>query len=443
MDVFLRELPYYKEQLTDKHVTRLLLWEEYRQRHPDSYGKSQFFFHLKQNLVAAKSPTAVLTYTYEPGLYIFVDYAGDKLHYTDPQTGEIIDVEVFVAALPYSGLEYAICVPSQRLEDYLFAMRRCLEDIGGVPKIVVCDNLKAAVIKASVHEPTLNRAFQDMGAFYHFEIVPCQPHSPTQKALVESAVRRAYQNIYARLRDREFFSIEELNEAIRRLLREYNQTRMQKRPYSREERFHAKEKDALQPLPEGKYEIRYYASLKVQTNNFIELGREKHQYSVPYQYIGQQATVVYTRSIVKIYVCNELVATHPRAFSWGYTYKDEHLASNNRAVMQRKPDDFIGRAIHVSYACQRYIQALFDPGRTSTPPEVFYKTANMILALRRNYDLAAYDRACDFCRENGIFTGRRFKSVLANIKALPDGDEQPQAPVPTNHANMRGAQHYA
>jgi transposase len=444
MDVFIKELPYYKEQLKDKHVTRLLLWEEYKQRHPNGYGKSQFFFHLKQNLVAAKAPTAVLTYTYDPGLYLFVDYAGDKLEYIDSETGEIIQVEVFVAALPYSDYEFAFCVPSQKLEDYLYAMRRCFEFIDGVPKIVVCDNLKAAVIKASHYEPTLNRAFEDMGAFYHFAIVPCQPHSPTQKALVESAVRRVYHHVYAKLRGRTFYSLQELNAAIEKLIREHNQTRMQKRPYSREERFLAKERASLQALPEGEFEIKYYAHPKVQYNNFIELGKEKHQYSVPYQYIGQKADVIFTRSIVKIFIQGKLVATHQRSFTWGYTYVREHLASQNNAIMERSPQDFIERGARVTVNCRKYMEALFDPERTSTPPEVFYKTANMILALGRKSDYSHFDKACEVCIELNVFSGRRFESVLKGPMLMSDTkDEDNLPPTPTNHENMRGAQHYA
>jgi transposase len=234
MKTFLEELPVMKASLSQKHVTRFLVWQEYIGRHPDGYGKSQFFYHLKQNLVAAKGPSAVLTDTYLPGEKLYVDFAGDKLEYVDPETGEIIKVEVFVATLPYSDYAYAVCVPSQKLEDFVHAIRMCLEYIGGVPLILVTDNLKAAVVKADRYEPKLNKGLEDMGNFYHFAVVPCQPRSPTQKALVEDEVRLVYRRIYARLRGRQFYSLQDLNKAVQALLKDHNQTRMQKRPYSRE-----------------------------------------------------------------------------------------------------------------------------------------------------------------------------------------------------------------
>lgn len=193
MDTFLAELPLFREQLDTPHVTRFLVWQEYKQRHPDGYGKSQFFFHLKQNLIAEKaSTTAILHGTYVPGQKLFVDFAGKKLSYLDEETGELVQVEVFVASMPYSDYGFVLCVPSQKKEDFVYAIRRCMEYMGGVPAIVVPDNLKSAVRKSHKYEPELNRAIEDMGNHYGFAVIPCQPHEPTQKALVENHVKLAY-----------------------------------------------------------------------------------------------------------------------------------------------------------------------------------------------------------------------------------------------------------
>ena len=284
MQEFLRLLPYFREQLTDRrqHVTRQLLWEEYRRTHPDGYGRSQFFDHLKQNLVAQKDVTTVLATTYKAGEKLMVDFAGDKLSYIDTGTGEVVKVEVFVGCMPFSDYIFVWCVLSQRTEDFLFALRLCLEHLGGVPPIVVPDNLKAAVITPDRHEPGLNTALRDMGNHYGFAVLPCDPGEPTQKALVEDAVQIAYNRIAARLRGREFHSLLDLNGAVAELNTMLNQTRMQKRPYTREERFHAMEKPLLRPLPGQIFEMRYYAELKVGVNNFVELRHDKvtHCYSV-------------------------------------------------------------------------------------------------------------------------------------------------------------------
>ena len=247
MEEFLILLPRYKELLADpkSHVSRQVLFDEYRATHPDGYGKSQFYYHLKQNLVAKKDVTAVLANTYRPGEKLMVDFAGDKLSYVDAATGEIIKVEVFVACMPYSDYIYVICVPSQKTGDFLHAIRMCLEHLGGVPPILTPDNLKSAVISNDRHEPKLNKALEDMGNYYHFVVLPCDPASPTQKALVEDSVRITNNRIYARLRNRTFHSLMELNRAVWELMERHNRTRMQKRPYSREERFHAMEKELL------------------------------------------------------------------------------------------------------------------------------------------------------------------------------------------------------
>ena len=444
---FLRLLPYFREQLTNRklHVTRQLLWEEYRHTHPDGYGKSQFYDHLKQNLVAQKDITTVLAQTYKPGEKLMIDFAGDKLSYIDTETGEIMKVEVFVACMPYSDYIYVICVPSQRTEDFLFALRMCLEHLGGVPPIVVPDNLKAAVITPDRHEPELNTALRDMGNHYHFTVLPCDPASPTQKALVEDAVRIAYNRIAAKLRGREFHSLLELNAGVEEQNILLNQTRMQKRPYTREERFHAMEKPLLQPLPEEVFEMRYYADLKVGSNNFVELRHDKvtHFYSAPYIYIGRMARVIFTRSWVKIYVDNQLVATHTRKHDYGHTYEPEHMASNSRAIMERSAAYYVSWAGKKSEECKAYISEIFNPQRTNKPEEVYYRLCGAILSSYKKYESSLVDLTCRQCLDNRVFTYKKFEAILKH-NYITQSDDEPClfAPVPTNHANMRGSDYF-
>lgn len=449
MQDFLAKLPYFKEQLTNPklHVTRQLLYEEYIQGNPQGYGKSQFYFHLKQNLVAQKDCTAVLSETYNPGEKLMVDFAGDKLSYVNPETGEIIKVEVFVACMPYSDYTYAICVPSQKTEDFIFAIRMCLEHLGGVPPILTPDNLKSAVISNDRHEPKLNKALEDMGNHYHFVVLPCDPKKPTQKALVEDSVRNIYNRIYAKLRNRTFHSLIELNQAVWELVRQYNQTRMQKRPYSREERFHAMERDNLKPLPASIYEMKYYATLQVQSNCFVELRHDKvtHFYSAPYIHVGKKALVIFTRSTVNIYVDGLQVASHPHKHEYGYTYIPEHLASNCRAIMERSSAYYIAWASRISPECKRYVSEVFNPQRTSQPEEVYYKLCSSIMSLSRRYELAVMDKTFRQCIECRVYTYRKFEAILKHNSQTSSADETAflhEAPVPTNHANMRGSSYF-
>lgn len=450
MDYFLSRLPYYKEQLGNPklHVTRQLLYEEYKQACPEGYSKSQFYFHLKQNKVAQKDYTAVLAETYRPGEKLMVDFAGDKLSYIDVETGETVKVEVFVASMPYSDYTYVICVPSQKTEDFLFAIRMCLEHLGGVPPILVPDNLKSAVISNDRHEPKLNKALEDMGNHYHFVMLPCDPREPTQKALVEDKVKTTYNRIYAKLRNRTFHSIIDLNRAVWELLSLFNKTRMQKRPYSREERFHAMEVDLLKPLPSTIYEMRYYADLQVQNNCFVELRHDKttHFYSVPYIHVGKKARVIFTRSTVNVFVEGILVATHTRSHQYGHTYLKEHLASSCRAIMERSASYYISWAQHISDDCREYIAEVFNPKRTNQPEEVYYKLCAAIISLSRKYEVELINRTCRQCLECKVFSYRKFEAILKHNR-LQDADDEPafcfDAPTPTNHENMRGSSYFA
>ena len=443
MKEFFRLLPYFREQLTNRklHVTRQLLYDEYRKTHPDGYCKSQFYEHLKQNLVAQKDITTVLAMTYKPGEKLMVDFAGDKMPYIDPETGEIKKAEVFVACMPYSDYIFVYCVPSQRTEDFLFALRLCREHLGGVPPIVVPDNLKSAVITPDRHEPDLNKALQDMGNHYGFTVLPCDPGEPTQKALVEDAVSITYNRIAAKLRGRDIVGLLALNKAVEEQNVMLNQTRMQKRPYTREERFHAMEKPELKPLPEQIYEMRYYADLKVQNNCFVELRHDKvtHFYSAPYAYIGRKAKVIFTRSWVKIYVDNQLVATHKREHEYGYTHVAEHLASKSRSITERSAAYYITWAGKQSEDCKAYVTEIFNPRRTSNPEEVYYRICGAIIASYRKYEGRLVDLTCRQCLENRVFTYKKFEAILKN-NYLHQADDEPSlfAPVPTDHANMRG-----
>jgi transposase len=250
---FKSQLPYYEKELKRKGVTRKLLWEEYDQANTNGYRYTQFCYHLKQQMVARK-PSAVLIHN--PAEKIFVDFAGAKLPLIDRDTGEVIWCPVFVACLPYSDYGFAMAVRTQGIEDFIYALRCCLEFFGGSPQILVPDNLKTAVIKANRYAPEITRALEDFCNFYNITVIPARVVSPKDKALVENQVKLVYNRVYAKLRNSQFFSLFDLNKAIREKIIQHNQTRMQQKPYCREERF--LQKHLLQPLPTEPYEIKYY-----------------------------------------------------------------------------------------------------------------------------------------------------------------------------------------
>lgn len=229
-----------------------------------------------------------------------------------------------------------VLLPMQTSEDFIYAITRMFGFFEGVTKIVVPDNLNSAVVKSDRYEPEINRLMEHLGNHYGFVTLPARPGKPKEKSLVENQVKLIYQRVYTPLRKRIFFSLEELNKAVLEQVRLHNRKRMQQRPYSREEHFISDEKKVLKPLPGTSFEVQYDTELTVSANCCIYLGRDKHYYSVPYQHIGQKVKAIYTRTLVKVYLKGERIATHPRIEGFGYSMKEEHLATalGNKACNQ-------------------------------------------------------------------------------------------------------------
>ena len=428
-------LDYFEKELKRHGVNRKVLWEEYRTAYPDGYGYTQFCFHLKQQLIARK-PSMVLEH--KPGEKLYVDFAGKKLPIIDRQTGEIIWCPVFVACLPYSDYAFVMAVRSQGIEDFIYALRCCLEFIGGSPEILVPDNLKAAIIKANRYEPDINRALEDFCNYYNITILPARVAKPQDKALVENQVRMIYSRIYAKLRNLQFFDLHSLNVAIAEKNRDHNQTRMQQKPYCREERFLASEKQLLQALPEQPYEIKYYRELKVAKNNHIQLTCDMHYYSVPYRWIGERVKVIYTRTIVRIYARGEKIAVHQRNYTrGGYSTIREHLCSHHRHYLDRSPEYYMNRAKTKSQPLYEIINKLFEGGR---PPEQNYRTCDGLFSLHRKTDPGIFNKACLEALSCESYSYKFILRVIENFKLNPP-EENKTKPLP-DHGNIRGKDYY-
>jgi transposase len=433
-DDFKGLLSWLEKELGRKHVTRHLLWQEYLTKFPSGYRYTQFCFHLNQQLVARK-PTAILTHV--AGEKLFVDFAGDTMEYIDIQTGEVIPVQVFVACLPFSDYSFIMCVGSQKTEDFLHALTCCLRALGGSPKILVPDNLKAAVIKADRYEPTLNRVMEDFANHYNMVVLPARAGHPRDKALVENQVQIIYSRVYAKLRNHHFFSLEELNRAVFEKTLQHNQTRMQRKDYTREEKFLADEKHTLRALPPTDFEMKFYAELRVGANNCIYLGRDNHYYSVPYIYTGEKVQVIYTRTAVKIYCPNRCVATHSRVIGFGYTTVKEHLCSAHQHYSERHPDYYIQMANKRSNALAEVFSRIFEsPGS----PEVFYRTCDGLLSLCRKTDPVRFEKACRIALVKGVFSYKFIKALIEGKSLMMEAEEYPSLPFPRE--NIRGKDYY-
>jgi transposase len=219
---------------------------------------------------------------HKAGDKMFVDYAGNKLSIVDRKTGEVRPVEVFVAILGASQLTYVEASLSQKLEDWIRSNENAFLYFGGVTGAIVPDNLKSGVAHSDKYEPGINFMFEDFAEHYKTVVLPARVRRPQDKALVENAVRLVYQRIYAPLRDRIFFSLQELNEAIWDLLEQHNNAQFQRLKISRRGLFEKIEKGSLKPLPKDRYAIKQCRELTVQFNYHVELRQDRHYYSVPW-----------------------------------------------------------------------------------------------------------------------------------------------------------------
>jgi len=385
-------LDYITKELKRTGVTLYLLWEEYRKSYPKGYGYTQFCYHVKQHLKASNL-SWVLKDKHEGGKELYVDFAGKTMNYVDSMTGEIIPVQIFVATLPSSDYGFAMAVHSQKIEDFLYAIEECFHFMGGVPKILVTDNLKSAVTKSDRYQPDINVMMEQFANHYGCVVIPTRPGKPKDKALVENHVKLTYQRVFAPLRDRQFFSIESLNEAILELVKKHNQKRMQQMDVTREERFLAIDKPVLSACRKERFEISYKTELSVMNNSHVYLGRDKHYYSVPYRYITKRVTVIYTRRMFEVYYKGEKIASHLRDTSHGrYSTTPSHLPSYYTQYTLQTPKDYIERAYKANPLLGQIFARLFEG--IKHPPEMAYKGCDGLLHLQKTTDRELFDRAC-------------------------------------------------
>ena len=261
-------------------VTLLLLWQEYRQAHPHGY---QYTWFCQQYRAWTGKLDLVMRQTHRAGEKLFVDYAGMRARVIDPETGEVREAEVFVAVLGASNYTYAEATWTQGLQDWVGAHVRCFTYLGGVPEVVVPDNLRAGVAKAHRYEPDINPTYQDLATHYGVAIIPARVRRPRDKAKAEVGVQVVERWILAALRHRQCFSLAELNRAIRELLETLNNRPFRKLPGNRRALFEQLDKPALRPLPVEPYEYAEWKQARVHIDYHVEV--QGHYYSVPHALI--------------------------------------------------------------------------------------------------------------------------------------------------------------
>ena len=355
----LPDWPAIHEQLRRKGVTLQLLWREYHQAHPEGYQCSQFCQLYRD---WAKTLDPVLRQVHEPGQKLFVDWAGLKvpIYHAD---GSISQASLFVAVMGFSNQTYAEAFANEQLEHWIAGHCHAFAFFGGLTRAVVPDNPKTAVIHPCRYEPVLHRSYQEMAAHYGTVILPARVRKPRDKAKVETGVQIAERQILAPLRDRRFFSVSELNQAIRPLLDQLNAQAFQKLEGSRKSWFEAREKPALLPLPAQPFELATWSKAKVNIDYHAVV--DYHGYSVPYQLIHRELEVRSTASTVEFFDQGKRVAAHVRSYSPGkFTTLEEHRPKSHQRYLDWTPGRLVEWARKTGPQCAQLVEQILE-GQTA------------------------------------------------------------------------------
>jgi len=433
-----RPLPDWAEvhrELRRPGVTLQLLWIEYKERHPDGYQYTQFVERYRR---FARLLDVVMRQEHRAGEKLFVDYPGQTIPIVDPATGELTPAELFVAVLGASSYTYAEATASQALPDWTTSHVHTFEFLGGVPAILVPDNLRSGVTRADRYEPELNRTYAELAAHYGCAVIPARPGKPRDKAKVEVGVQIAERWILAALRNRTFFSLAEANAAIRERLAWLNERPFKKLPGSRRSLFLELDAPALRPLPARRYEFATWKTATVNIDYHVELDR--HWYSVPYRFVGERTDVRASATTVEVFVRGRRIASHLRSAKPGrHTTESAHMPESHRRHAEWSPGRIVRWASQTGPATGALVAAILE----SRPhPEQGYRSCLGILRLGRRYGPGRLEAAAVRALAIRALSYRSVESILKRgLDRSPLPDTTPPAPA-RRHPNVRGATYY-
>jgi transposase len=425
--------PHIQEQLRRKGVTLQLLWQEYRQAHPDGFRYSRFC-ELYREWSDTLEP--VLRLPHEPGQKLFVDWAGQTVPIQQPD-GTTKPASIFVAVLGFSNKTYVEAFMDQQLPSWIAGHCHALSFYGGGTRAIVPDNPKTAVIYASRYEPELHSTYQAMAAHYDTVVLPARPKAPRDKAKVEGGVLIVERQILAALRDYRFFSVGELNQAIRPLLDKLNAQPFQKLEGSRNSWFDTQEKDKLLPLPAQPFEFATWGKAKVNIDYHVAV--DNHFYSVPYSLIHRQLDVRLTEQTVELFHDGKRVAAHPRSRLPGkFTTLDEHRPKSHQRYLEWTPGRMVEWARQIGPRCGQAVEYILAH---KPHPEMGFRSCLGIIRLGKGVGKERLEAACDRALRFGTCSYHSLKSILES--GLDRQVDEPELPLPMGaHENVRGQGYY-
>jgi transposase len=425
-------------ELQRKGVTRMLLWQEYLEEYPDGYSYSQFCERYRKWQKAAEKTT--MRKPKKAGEEVEVDYAGLTVPVTNPETGETHEMQIFVGVLGASGYIYCEAHRSQNLPNWVRAHVRMFEFYGGVSKIVRPDNLKAGVTKPCFYEPDINPTYHELAQHYHLAVIPTRVAKPTDKGLGENAVQQVERWVLAPLRKERFFSLHELNQALRKRLQWLNERCLSHQSHSRKSLFEANEKDALQPLPPYPFEFLEVKRAKVNIDYHVTF--KNHHYSVPHTYAHQAVEIRASERLVEIFPLGrkaptDRIACHVRCdHQPGYSTQASHMPDNHRWKLEWSPDRFTSWARKTGPHTEAFIQKLLA---TRQHPEQSYRACLGVLNLAKKHHPKTMEAACQLALEHDLISYRAVKNLLATKKDMLESGEKVDSQT---HEHIRGQGYY-
>lgn len=433
-----RPLPDWErvhKEMRRKGVTLMLLWEEYKATHPEGYQYSRFcelYRTWRQKL------DVTMRQDHKAGEKLFVDYAGQTMEVIDPEDGEVRTAQIFVATLGASNYTYVEATWTQSLEDWTASHRRAFEFFGGVPEVVIPDNLKTGVTKAHLYEPDLNPTYQDLAMHYRVAVIPARVSKPRDKAKVESGVQVAERWILARLRDQSFFSLHELNAAIGEQLKAYNERPFQKLEGSRRSMFEELERATLKPLPSNAYVFARWKKARVHMDYHVDI--DGHYYSVPYRYVREQIDARITEFTVECFFRGKRIASHARSLRRGrHTTIREHMPPNHRHYADWTPERLAAWAAKTGPNTRMLIEQVIA---SRERPQHGYRACLGILRLGEVHGAPRLEAAAKRALDVGALSYRSMASILhKGLEGNTLGTNLFEEP--THHANLRGASYYS
>ncbi len=425
-------------ELSKTGVTRHLLWREYRAEHPDGYSYSRYCYHLKKYL---KNRDLSMHLEYTPGDITMIDFAGKKLYYTNLETGELIKCQVFISIFPFSGYIFCQAVHTQQTADFTHLTNSMSKFYGGVSATILCDNMSTAVKRSDRYEPEFTDICLQLSEHYGTTFSATRPYSPRDKAMVERAVNIVYNYIYGPLRNRTFFSLQELNAAMREQLELLNDKPYKNTPYSRRYFFEQQERHLLKPLPALPFLQKKVVRLTVQRNYHVQLTEDHQYYSVPYRYVGKKVKVLYDATTVEIYLDQDRIALHVRNHrNKSYTTLTEHMPPHHQRMHQIRGwtrDDLLEQASRIGCSTHQAASLMME---NSIYMEQNYKACFGMLMLQKKYGSDRLEAACQRAIQGSRVNYTMIKNILE--RGLDKVANMFATPLIIDHDNIRGKEQY-